>query len=69
MAHAEIPEGLDPAVTHREVIVEANVEHLEKMLHRADVRDFTFRSDEPATLGGESQHPYPLDYFTASVAL
>ena len=63
------PSGLDPAIRHRDVYVEANAEHLEKMLHRADVKQFTFYSDEPESLGGEDQHPYPLDYFTAAVAL
>ena len=64
-----VPSGLDPHVTHRDVFVEATAEHLEKMLHRADVREFTFYSDEPDSLGGENRHPYPLDYFTAAVAL
>jgi len=50
-------------------MVEATAEHLEKMLHRADVKQFTFHSDEPAGLGGDDNHPYPLDYFTAAIAL
>ena len=69
MADRGTPSGLDPAITHRDVYVEASAEHLQKMLHRADVKQFTFYSDEPESLGGEDQHPYPLDYFTAAVAL
>jgi hypothetical protein len=69
MSEPGVPPGLDPAVRHREVFVEATAEHLEKMLHQAQVREFTFHSDEPPSLGGENNHPYPLDYFTAGVAL
>jgi len=69
VSEARPPAGLDPAVLHRDVMVEATAEHLEKMLHRADVKQFTFHSDEPAGLGGDDNHPYPLDYFTAAIAL
>lgn len=69
MQDSNPPGGLDPAVTHRDVYVEADAEHLEKMVHRARVGSFTFNSDEPASLGGEDNHPHPLDYFTAAVAL
>ena len=69
MADAETRPGLDPRILHREVVVEATGEHLEKMLHRARVHGFTFFSDEPETLGGENDHPYPLDYFTAAIGL
>ncbi len=65
----ETQPGLDPAILRREVVVEATGEHLEKMLHRAQVHGFTFFSDEPETLGGENGHPYPLDYFTAAIGL
>lgn len=46
-----LPTGLDPAVRHREVVVEADTEHIKHMLHRAKVHGFTFHSDEPARLG------------------
>jgi len=69
MADAETPPGLDPKVLHREVVVEAATEHRGKMLHQARVHGFTFFSDEPETLGGENEHPYPLDYFTAAIGL
>ncbi len=61
--------GLDPKVLHRDVVVEVTTEHLGKLLHKAQVHDFTFYSDEPESLGGEDEHPYPLDYFTAAVGL
>lgn len=69
MSDATTPEGLDPKVTRRDVVLEVDTEHLEKMHHRASVHGFTFDSDEPASLGGESDHPYPLDYFAAGVGL
>ena len=62
-----VPEGLDPRVRHRDVFVEADAIHLEKMRHQAQVRDFTIISDEPESLGGENQSPYPLDYLAAGV--
>ncbi|MGH3443235.1 MAG: hypothetical protein ACRDUY_14585 [Nitriliruptorales bacterium] len=63
----EVPSGLDPDVRKREVIHEADTENLEKMLHRATVREFTFHSDEPPELGGEDNHPRPLHYLIAAV--
>jgi hypothetical protein len=68
MGGRTVPEGLDPGVAHREVVVEADAFHIVKMRHQALVREFTITTDEPETLGGENQHPYPLDYFTAGVA-
>jgi hypothetical protein len=61
--------GLDPNVLHRGVVVEATADHLDKMLHKGEVHGFTFFSDEPHTLGGENNYPYPLDYFTAAIGL
>jgi hypothetical protein len=61
--------GLDPQILHREVEVVADAEHVGRMLHRARVHGFTFFSDEPQALGGENDHPYPLDYFTAAIGL
>jgi hypothetical protein len=69
MEETGILSGLDPDVLRRVVTVEADTEHIEKMKHRADVRQFTFHSDEPPSLGGEEQHPFPLDYFTAAIGL
>jgi hypothetical protein len=51
------------------VTVEADTEHIVKMKHRADVRQFTFYSDEPPSLGGDEQHAFPLDYLTAAIGL
>ena len=66
--HTTVPEGLDPRVRHRDVFVEADAVHLEKMRHQAQVRDFTIVSDEPESLGGDNESPYPLDYLAAGVA-
>jgi uncharacterized OsmC-like protein len=63
-----IPDGLDPRVRHRDVFVEADAVHLQKMRHQVQIREFTIVSDEPESLGGENQSPYPLDYLAAGVA-
>ncbi len=67
-AEPNIPQGLDDRLSHRDVYVEVDGEHLEKMRHAVRIREFTITSDEPASLGGENEHPYPLDYFGAGVA-
>lgn len=68
-AAAGLPPGLDPDILHRVVTVEVETEHMRNMQHEAAVHGFTFRSDEPDTLGGGDDHPYPLDYFTAAIGL
>ena len=69
MEESSILPGLDPDVLRRVVTVEADTEHIERMTHRAQVRQFTFFSDEPPPLGGDEQHPFPLDYLTAAIGL
>ena len=69
MDESNVLPGLDPDVLRRVVTVEATTEHIEKMKHRADVRQFTFYSDEPPSLGGDELQPFPLDYFTAAIGL
>lgn len=69
MDEEQLPPGLDPDILERVVTVEAETEHIRRMRHRATVHGFTFYSDEPDTLGGEDQHPYPLDYLAAAVGL
>lgn len=64
-----VPEGLDPDILKRLVTVEAETRHIEKMKHEATVAGFTFYSDEPGSLGGDNEHPYPLHYFAAAVGL
>ncbi len=66
---SRIAAGLDPNILHRVVTVEADTVHVEKMKHRATVHGFTFYSDEPSTMEGEDQHPYPLDYLTAAIGM
>jgi uncharacterized OsmC-like protein len=68
MADTSVPEGLDPSVRHRDVSIEVAGVHLERMLHEVRIRDLTIFSDEPGSLGGDDQHPYPLDYLAAGVA-
>lgn len=69
MSERELPEGLDPDVLHRVVTIEAETETLGNMLHEARTRTFTFCSDEPSSLGGDDNHPAPLNYMTAAIGL
>lgn len=69
MSEERLPEGLDPEVLERLVTVEAETRHIAKMRHEATVAGFTFYSDEPDSLGGDDEHPYPLHYFAAAVGL
>lgn len=66
------PSGLDPNVTRREIVIEADAEALEKMRKEghAKVRDnvYTIYCDEGATLGGDGSAPPPLAYFCTSLA-
>jgi hypothetical protein len=67
-----VPAGLDPNVSRREIIIEADAESLEKMRKEghAKVRDnvFTIYCDEGATLGGDGSAPPPLAYFCTALA-
>jgi hypothetical protein len=40
---------------------------LDRMKHQATIRAFTITSDEPPSLGGDNEHPFPLDYFGAGM--
>ena len=66
------PPGLDPNVTSREVVIEADAEALEKMRKEghAKVRDnvYMIYCDEGANLGGDASAPPPLAYFCTSLA-
>ena len=68
MTETAVPEGLDPNVRHRDVSVEADAVHLDRMRHEVRIRDLTILTDEPESLGGDDEHPYPLDLFSAGVA-
>jgi hypothetical protein len=63
----KIPDGLDPAIRHRVVTIEAHTENIRKMQHRATCGRFEFRSDEPPVMDGDDEHPTPLDYLTAAI--
>jgi hypothetical protein len=67
MEPQRVPEGLDPGIAHRDVSVEVQGIHLDRMKHQATIREFTITSDEPPSLGGDNEHPFPLDYFGAGV--
>ena len=64
-----MPPGVDPDILHRVVTVKAHTRNLDGMQHRAQVRQFTFVSDEPESMTGADEAPAPLDYFTAAVGL
>lgn len=66
---SELPPGLDPNITERVVTISVDMAHEEKMRHRAEVNGLTFHSDEGPKLGGDDEHPHPLDYFTAGIGL
>jgi hypothetical protein len=67
-----LPSGLDPNVTRREIVLEADAEALEKMRKEghAKVREkiYTIYCDEGANLGGDDSAPPPLAYFCTSLA-
>ncbi|MBI2368686.1 MAG: hypothetical protein HYV08_00260 [Deltaproteobacteria bacterium] len=59
MAEAKLPEALDPNVTRREIVVEADAETLERMRKQGHARGFTILCDEGANVGGENTAPSP----------
>jgi hypothetical protein len=67
-----LPPGLDPNVSRREIVIEADAVTLEKMRKKghARVRDriFTSYCDEGANLGGDDSAPPPLAYFCTALA-
>ncbi len=64
-----LPPGVDPDILHRVVTVEATTEHLHDMRHQAQVRQFTFISDEPPGMAGSDEDPAPLDYLAGAIGL
>ena len=60
------PAALDPNVTYRENLIEADVESLERMRKFARVQGFEVFCDESERVGGEHSAPSPLGYFTAA---
>jgi hypothetical protein len=53
------PAALDPTVTHRENLIEADCESLERMRKVAKVQGFTIYCDESERVGGEHTAPSP----------
>jgi hypothetical protein len=67
------PDGLNPAITHREIVFDADVQSVTPFLKVATVsRDgkghMTFACDEGPNLGGLGSAPTPLMYFGAALA-
>ncbi len=70
---SKIPDGLDPAVSQREIVFEADVSSVTPFLKLATVSrggegHMTFASDEGPNLGGLGSAPTPLMYFSAAIA-
>jgi len=67
------PEGLDPSITSRDIVFEADVRAVTPFLklatvHRGGSGHMTFASDEGPSLGGLGSAPTPLMYFSAALA-
>lgn len=64
---ASPPAALDPSITYRENLIEADVESLERMRKVAHVQGFEVLCDESERVGGEHTAPSPLGYFVAGI--
>ena len=67
------PEGLDPTITRREIVFDADVNLVTPFLKLATVSrggsgHMTFACDEGPNLGGLGSAPTPLMYFSAALA-
>jgi len=67
MSTQPVPDALDPNVSKRDIVVEADGETLETMLKMGHVRGFTVMCDEGARVGGDDTAPSPLAYFTIGI--
>jgi hypothetical protein len=61
------PPALDPNITYRENLIEADCESLERLRKVAHVQGFTVYCDESERVGGENTAPSPLGYFTSAI--
>ena len=61
------PPALDPTLTYRENLIEAECETLERQRKVAHVQGFEVYCDESERVGGEGTAPSPLGYFTAGI--
>jgi hypothetical protein len=73
VAMSATPEGLDPSITSREMVFEADVTSVTPFLKLATVSrngsgHMTFACDEGPSLGGLGSAPTPLMYFSAALA-
>jgi hypothetical protein len=67
------PEGLNPTITRREIVFEADVTSVTPFLKiattsRNNTGHMTFACDEGPNLGGLGSAPTPLMYFSAALA-
>jgi hypothetical protein len=67
------PEGLNPNITRREIVFEADVTSVTPFLKiattsRNNTGHMTFACDEGPSLGGLGSAPTPLMYFSAALA-
>ena len=51
----------------RTFVIEADTEHLERMLKEGHTQGFTLYCDEGPRLGGDNTAPSPLGYFALSI--
>lgn len=68
-----VPEGLNPAITNREIAFDVDVRSVTPFLKLATVSrngsgHMTFACDEGPSLGGLGSAPTPLMYFGAALA-
>ena len=73
MATGEIPEGLDPNITKRDIVFTVEAENVDPMLKLARIshnqqKHYTLVCDEGEHLGGRASAPPPLAYFSAAYA-
>lgn len=73
MEQGQVPPGLDPTVTKREVVFELEARNVTPMLKIATISRnredyYTIACDEGKHLGGQGSAPPPLAYFSAAIA-
>jgi uncharacterized OsmC-like protein len=57
----------DEMLVKREIVMEADVESIERLRKEGHVRGFTIYCDEQQRTGGDNSAPSPMGYFALSV--
>jgi uncharacterized OsmC-like protein len=57
----------DEMLVKREIVMEADVESVERLRKEGHVRGFTVYCDEQQRTGGDNSAPSPMGYFALSV--